>query len=324
MSRLLRTLAALVGAVLLAAPALAAAPSVDVQPEQLPRGADIAIAHIEDGVFVDGDRRVDLGAPRAYLLGRSGKAWIVGTTNADGGGRFRIKRLRPDDSFKTLLRGVSPYEVVVSDDGGRLARTTLHTRDKSSVVRVWSARSGRLLADRTFAGYLDVRALAGDQVVLAGDRGTLEWDSTTDWTGRITRRRAWEVDLSLDLMASFTGDPYEDGCTVVSPVTRPRKMLWRSCKERVEAFSPDGERMATVHILSDGIGPVDVWLREVDGTRRAHYTTSWFGSIRWESDTALLLDVNGERKASTVRCVVEVCENATDPGKVPTYRLSAR
>ena len=57
-------LAAITTALTLAAPAQAAAPTVELQPQRLARGADIAVPHIEDGswgdVFVDGPRRVEL------------------------------------------------------------------------------------------------------------------------------------------------------------------------------------------------------------------------------------------------------------------------
>ena len=69
--------------------------------------------------------------------------------------------------------------------------------------------------------------------------------------------------------------------------------------------------MATIHILSDGLGPRDVWLRKPGGKLLAHYSTEWFGQIRWESDTSLLLDANGKKKTASVRCVIADCERAS-------------
>ena len=51
------TLVALTAALALVAPAQAGAPTIELQPQQLTRGADIAVPHIEDGDFVDGVRR---------------------------------------------------------------------------------------------------------------------------------------------------------------------------------------------------------------------------------------------------------------------------
>ena len=66
------TAAVLAAAAALAVPAQAAAPTVDLQPQHLVRGADIAVPHIEDGDFVDGARRVALPGTRARVLGPSG------------------------------------------------------------------------------------------------------------------------------------------------------------------------------------------------------------------------------------------------------------
>ena len=116
-----------------------------------------------------------------------------------------------------------------------------------------------------------------------------------------------------DLLSSYTDDPYLDGCTVLSRLSRPGKVLWRSCTERVDGFNPDGTGIATVHILSDGVGPDRITLRSVRGTTLARYRAGqWFGSIRWEDPDTVLLDTNGTQYA-TVRCRLTACENATDP-----------
>jgi hypothetical protein len=76
--------------------------------------------------------------------------------------------------------------------------------------------------------------------------------------------------------------------------------------------------MVTFHILTDCLGPGEVDLRTTSGKKLATYTTNWFSGWEWESRDALLLDVNGQHKASTVRCTLASCENATDPVKVST------
>ena len=106
--------ATLVGTALMV-PAQAAAP-VDLQPEDLPRGSDIAVAHIEDGDFVLGDRTVDVGGSRAYVLGRAGKAWLVGTSDEDGG-KPRIVRVKADDTTSVIKRGISFHELRLSENG---------------------------------------------------------------------------------------------------------------------------------------------------------------------------------------------------------------
>ncbi len=95
----------------------------------------------------------------------------------------------------------------------------------------------------------------------------------------------------------------------------PGETVWKSCRDRVAAISPDGTQLLTFHILTDGVGPGEIHLREVDGTKLATWTTNWFSGWEWESPGAVLLDVNGARKSATVRCVLAQCENATDPVK---------
>jgi hypothetical protein len=315
--------AALFGTALVA-PAQAAA-VVDLQPEDLPRGSDITIAHIEDGDFVLGDRTVEVGGSRAYLLGKAGKAWLVGTSDENGGGKYRIVRVQADDTTTVIKRGISFFELKLSENGRYFVQAGRGNR-RALPIRVFSSRTGELKVQKDFANYPDVLGMDGPRVLFStwarADTGIKSWDTTTGATTKITRRPANLVDISNDLLASYTKDPYMDGCMVVSRLSDPTTRLWRSCTERVEAFSPDGDRMATVHILSDGIGPGEVWERELDGTLLGDYTTGWFGRIGFESDTDLLLDVNGDTLASTVRCSEGECENATDPTAVQEPRIS--
>ncbi|WP_310526653.1 hypothetical protein [Nocardioides sp.] len=316
------TTATLFGTALMV-PAQAAA--VDLQPEDLSRGADIALAHIEDGDFVLGDRTVDVGGSRAYLLGKAGRAWLVGTSDENGGGRFRIVRVRADDTTKVIKRGISFFELKLSENGRFFVHAGRGSR-KALPIRVFSSRTGKLKIEKDFANYPEVLGMDGPRVLLStwakGDSGVRWWDTTTGTVTTITRRPANHVDIGNDLLATYTKDPYRGGCAVLSRLSDPGVRLWKSCTERIEAFSTDGDRMATVHILSDGIGPGEVRERELDGTLLGDYTTGWFGQIGFESDTDLLLEINGDTQASTVRCSEGSCENATDPVAVQQPRIS--
>ena len=85
------------------------------------------------------------------------------------------------------------------------------------------------------------------------------------------------------------------------------------------AFGPTGGRLVSIPLLTDGLGPRDVFLRSTGGRLVAHYRTAgWFGTLAWESATALLLDTNGTVKSATVRCVVADCERASRLRPVPT------
>jgi hypothetical protein len=317
------TSAALFGTAL-SVPAQAAAP-VDLQPEDLSRGADIAVPHIEGGDFVDGDRTVDVGGSRAYVLGKAGKAWLVGTSDENGGGKFRIVRVKADDTTKVIKRGISFFELQLPENGRFFVHAGRGTR-KGLPIRVFSARTGQLKIEKDFANYPEVLGMDGSRVLLStwakGAAGVRSWDTTTGTVTTITKRPANIVDIGNDLLASYTKDPYLGGCVVLTRLSDPSTRLWKSCSERIDAISPDGDRMATVHILSDGVGPGEVWEREIDGSLLGDYTTGWFGRIGFENDTDLLLEINGDTQASTARCSEGSCENASDPVAVKAPRMS--
>ena len=307
-------------ALLAAAPAGAAVQQERLEPDRLTRGADVRVPHIEDGVFVDGERRVDLGAPRAVLLGRSGDSFVVGTTSRNGTSRRKVVRILPDDSLRTLLTKVSPWELVLSEDGRRIVNAHPGKR-RRTILKVWSARTGELQRRARLKGYAAVLTARGRRVILSDwDRGTFAW-RFSGRTRTITKRPGGLAHIGNNLLSSYTGDPYEGGCMKLSPLDEPRRTLWLSCDERVESIGPRGRRIATVHILSDGIGPNEVATRTTRGTLLDRYSTGgWFGMISWESPTTVLLETNGRRRAATVRCTDDGCENASDPEPVETPR----
>ena len=103
-----------------------------------------------------------------------------------------------------------------------------------------------------------------------------------------------------------------------SSLSAPHRSLWKSCRERVHLFGPTGGRLVSIPLLTDGLGPRDVFLRSTGGRLVAHYRTAgWFGTLAWETATALLLDTNGTVKSATVRCVVADCERASRLRPVP-------
>jgi hypothetical protein len=81
--------------------------------------------------------------------------------------------------------------------------------------------------------------------------------------------------------------------------------------------------MATIPILTDGLGPRDVWVRWPGGRAVAHYTTAgWFGLLDWEDARTLLLDTNGSARSATVRCVASDCERASRLRPVTVLRTA--
>ncbi len=306
---------ALIGGTMLALPAAAAAPTVDLQPQKLARGVDIVVPHIDEGDFVDGARRVELPGTVARLIGQSGDAWLVGTNNDGVKRNRRVVRVEADSTVTTILTDLDPSTVRLSEDSASLVAVP-HSGRRRASVHVWSAADGEPLTTRTFRGYPDVLAMSGNAVLVRSTGRTFWWKTTTKRTRTVTRKQVGLASIEHDLLATYTKDPYRGGCTKLVRLSNPSAKIWRSCRDRVETISPDGTHMATIGILSDGIGPGAVSMREIDGSRLATWTTNWFGTVMWEAPTTLLLDVNGRSRSATVRCTVDVCENATDP--VPT------
>lgn len=292
--------------------------AVELRPAALERGADIRIPHLEGRTVVDGDVRVRVrGSGRVVLLGRSGKGYVVGVTRDDGSGGV-IKRVRPGAPARVLLRGVSPYVLQLSGDGQHLARVSGNT-PKSTRITVYRASNGTVLRGRTFPGSASVLDLVEGRMVIGswGPDRTLWWNFLSNATATIVGRIGSAADITGNRLATYTGDPYQGGCVVVSRLDAPRAATWRSCRERVAAFSPEGGRMATIHILSDGLGPNEVRVRKPSGKAIGRYTARWFGPLVFENERALLLDTNGAKWAATVRCVAATCLRASDLRPVP-------
>ncbi|MGZ4454551.1 MAG: hypothetical protein ACXVWV_01055 [Nocardioides sp.] len=304
-----------------------AAPATHLRPAALPRGADMAIPHVVHGAsrdrLVDGDLRIEIPGHNARLLGTSGTAYVVAATRI---GKERVLRIERDSSRRKLMTSPSTYSVVLSSDGSYLVAAYDLGRDGTRIVRR-DARTGDRLGNRVFADHRGILDADRTRVLLGGfdGRATTLWHLGSGRVETLTRRIAYRADLAVDRLATFTKDPYLGGCTVVSTVSPPQTVLWRSCVERVEVFSPTGSRIVTVHKLTDGLGPAEVHVRTVRGHETARYTTAgWFGLFRWEDARHLLLDTAGKRQAATIRCDVTTgaladCDRATALQPRPEY-----
>jgi hypothetical protein len=311
MRSMFRTFAALaagtLAATLVATPASAA--TTTIKPAKLPRGADVSIPHLEKKTVVDGSVRFKVKAPAVRLLGKSGTAYIVATADRTGDhGEFW--RYQSDGTRSRIGKG-DLWSAELGGDGLNLVTTRV--QDRRTTIKVRSATTGVRVASRAFRGYVSVLDADADRVLLGSLRKTWLWTTGTDTVAKVARLGGYEGDLSADVLAGYTKDPYDGGCSIVRRISTGVQ-LWKSCKERVESFNADGTRMATIDILSDGIGPSRVWARSTTGQRLGAYDVhkGWFGTIEFETGTALLLHANGPRKAATVRCTDATCERASD------------
>ncbi|WP_121252375.1 hypothetical protein [Nocardioides ferulae] len=292
----------------------AAATAVEIRPAQLERGEDIAVPHVEGSTIVDGDLRIDVGTPYVGLLGTSGEDYVVLASGSEQWRGARALRVRPDGTTTVLVRRAPLGRVHLSEDGATLALAR-RAGDGGSRLQVFDTTSGERRAERRVRGYADVLDTDGGQVLVSSwrPRKTYLWRTGPDRLRRVLGKAAYAGDLGLDRVAWFGRDPYSGGCSIVAQVTDPEQRVWRSCRDAVESWSPDGTRMLTMHKLTDGVGPSEVSLREADGARLARFTVDgWFSSLAWEDGETVLLGANAHRRFATVRCDGETCERASD------------
>jgi hypothetical protein len=306
----------------LTAPAQAAG-SVTIRPENLPRGAEVRGAHLASvgsKTIIDGDVRVTVEADYVHLIGKSGTSYVVYVRR---GQVSSVVRVGPGGSERVVAAdaGVGP---VLASDGGLLAvtRSASAARTTIDIIKV---STGSTVLSRTFSGAKSVLDIRGSRAILdsggSGVLGTYSWDLGTGRTTLLTRRTGSAADLRTGLLATYDKAPYDGGCSILTTIAQPSKTLWRSCSERVESFSPDGRRISTVYILSDGVGPAVVRTRSTRGYLLASYKIDGGYSVgeRWESDKALLIGAYGRDKAATVRCTGSTCVRATALADAPTY-----
>lgn len=295
---------------LLPSAASAAEERVRINPSTLPVGPEVTVPHLVGSTVVDGERRIEVDADHAELLGKTGSAYVLAT--AEDGGEDTVQRLSTDGTLTPLVTGPTAWATQLSDDG-RLLVTAAPKRNRTRLV-VRDASTGTVLRQQRLPGAVDVVTARGDTVLLRswGAFGTWRYDVDTGRRERLLRFPAGTADLAADRMSYFTADPYDGGCTVVTKVSDPTKRLWRSCEARVQAFSPNGRRIATVHLLSDGPGPSVVNVRTSRGKPLAVYESYVFGEIFWETNKALILGANSRQQWALVRCEAGVCERASD------------
>jgi hypothetical protein len=298
-----------------------AAATVTIRPGELPRGANPQVPWVFDGTLLHGSLRIDV-PDNAWLLGASGDDYLL---LRPGNDVSRVVRVAPDGTRTRVLEMPAAHQVMASTDGAMLIRTAQRRVDGDwrTVLHVHDPVTGDVSDRRRFGGIVDVLDADGSRAVLGSwspRQRTLLWDVAADTTRRLIRQTGYIADLRADRLGTFTKDPYLGGCTVLRPLSSPGQVLSTSCDERAAAISPSGRRVATIHILSDGLGPRDVSVRRDTGRKLADYRVGgWFGRIDFESDQTLLLDAAGQKRQAVVRCEGATCERASRTRPTPTY-----
>jgi hypothetical protein len=275
----------------------------------LPRGAGPAVPRVLGRTIVDGASVVAVDADEVQLLGVSGEEYVVATWAE---GRSAVERVAADGSRRTLLDRV-PSSVVLSSDGSRLVTTKPPTL-RRTVVAVRDATTGEVLARRTFGGGASVLDADAGRVVVGQETParTLSWEPGSDTVTRLSDRYGYAADIAADRLAVLTGPTWDGGCSVLSTLSAPGRVRWRSCDRAVLAISPDGRRLITTGIYIDGpLGPIGVHTDR--GRRVATYRSTYsFGLVDWEDERTALVTVQDRRgRSALVRCRVAECERAS-------------
>lgn len=310
----LATAAAATAVVAVAAPADARATLVD--PADLERGADAAVPYLDGRRVVDGDRQVRVRGRRVALLGTAADGRHVVDVVRDG--ERQVRSVGADGGARTLVDLGPGDAAVLGGDGEVLAVVRHRFRDDASVVRAYAATTGERVGRRAVRGFAQVLDTDVDTVLFSTSppERTVAWDLTTDLEQRVSRFPGYAADLATDRLAVLTGDPYQGGCSRVSTVSDARTVLWRSCSEAVATFDDDGSHVATVHLLTDGLGPDEVRVRTVGGEPVARYRVDgFFGRLLAEPGGALLLETSTRDSSGLVRCTGADCELASDLGE---------
>lgn len=310
-----------------------------LQPLRLPRGADAAVDHLQDGVIHTAAGRtvrvrVPYGADQLALLGRSGNAWLVawGTGRTRSGFHLHVARVRAGHAPVEVPRqrvttyGEDFHGWRLDRDGTRLVATTYDRGGTTTVVR--DVRTGeRLDARYTGAFYTPFDVADGHVATYAeDDRGALR---VVDWelgAGRTTiARRASFVDLRRDL-AFVRVSGHDFGPT---SVTAPGVPAWSAPFAPLDV-SPDGSLAVGLGVPRSGFddrGVLEV-RRLDDGTLldaislgdhitmdNWSITTSHEQTVRWEDDAHYVVQLPVGRDAVLVRCRVGGrCERASEVG----------
>ncbi|WP_232677736.1 hypothetical protein [Nocardioides sp. R-C-SC26] len=293
----------------------AAAPAQSLQPTALARGVDVRVPHLEGTTIVDGDVRIPLRGRDAVLLGESGDGYVVMVRQA---GVWSARYIAAGKQARVLAARTNVDRVMLSSDGGQVAVITRQNR-RGTAIEVRDVATGEVVGGERFAGYPRVLDMLDGVAIVGGwENGAIRWDVAADTTEAITARPSYAADIAANRLAFFTKDPYQGGCSVVSRLTKPGVALWRSCREAVRAFSPNGRRVLTVHKLADGLGPNLVRARTITGELVGTYTAPfYFGTLAWEDNQHALLEVAGRKKTATVRCSATACERASDLRPTP-------
>lgn len=327
MRRLLTTTTALLAmAATAVAPLLVTAPAdaaetIAIKPPSLPRGPDISGAHLDGTTIVDGDVSVKVKRPNVILYGKWHDQYVAATGN-NAWDKVKLVRISATGTVTVLREFIDPFTAVLDAENDQIAYSYGGNSQKPTLATY----------DLGLDEEVSIHAFVAIPQLLAFDDGlvvasfgppkakSFTWNTVTNDVVKVNAKQGNYASVAHDLLGYYSKDPQFGGCQVLAHLSDPGDVLWTSCDERIDAVSPDGKRLATIPLQTDGLGSRDVLVRKVTGKQLAHYTVGFFfGRVWWETGTKLLMEANGKTQAATVRCQVADCNRATDLRPTPDF-----
>ena len=136
----------------------------------------------------------------------------------------------------------------------------------------------------------------------AATKKTRLWTTSTGAVSTVSHDPATSPTWPRTWSSTFTKDPYDGGCAERPQDHAPASWLWRSCtgagRRRSTPMPPGSPRSASSPTAPAQAGSTPA---RSTGKHLGRYQvrSGWFGDIEFETPTALLLEVNGARKAFT-------------------------
>lgn len=311
-----------------------------IEPMALGRGPDAAIDHLQDGVIHTASGktvrvRIPYGLDQLALLGRSGSSWLVawGTDfDARGGYQFGVSRVRaghrpvavPKQRLTTY--GEDFHSWRLDRDGSALVSTTYDRGGATTWVR--DVTTGQRLDDTYSGVYYTPFDVADGHVAGIGENergGTRVVDWEPGVGERTIAKRASYVSLRRDLVfVRVSGRDFGP-----TSVATPGTPAWSAPFQPLDV-SPDGTTAVGLRISRSGFddrGLLEV--RAMDDGRLLdaidlgdHFTMENWSitsaheqTVRWESDSAYVVQLKVRGGAVLVRCRIGGrCDRASDVG----------
>jgi hypothetical protein len=316
--------AAVVAAALVVQPSTAVA-STRVDPGDLPRGEDPAVAHLVGDTIRDGDLRIPAtrrGAHDGLWVVRGG--YVLRDYNVGPRRLVRVVFISRTGERRLVAQSRNWIGVAVEDSGRVLAvQRNAGGLGEWTRVTVERPRTGRLLASRTLR--LSTLVAVTPQRVLLGrrthwrDPATVWWNFRLDRMHRIQDQAAIRADVRHDKVV-FTTSPDNDACVRVAALSKPSRTLWSSCRRGPHQWSPDGTHALSTHTYFDAAGTDKWWVADGStGDRLARITGRLDWSAVWEDDSHFLTMAQSETgTAAVIRCdLAGSCERASRLWQVP-------